>query len=105
MFMIYGKDNKVVLPLQEDRWYRVELLQEPSKKSGRADLSIRLNGVIILRAELDEVDDIVNMWTVPRRGFPPALGQVRAITMFTSDDHQEFEIDVEPEKKKVLQGQ
>ena len=35
MFMIYGKDNKVVLPLQKDRWYRVELLQEPSKKNER----------------------------------------------------------------------
>ena len=37
MFMIYGKDNKVVLPLQEDRWYRVELLQEPSKKNGKVN--------------------------------------------------------------------
>ena len=38
MFMIYGKDNKVVLPLQEDRWYRVELLQEPSKKNGKVNI-------------------------------------------------------------------
>ena len=35
MFMIYGKDNKVVLPLEKDRWFRVELLQEPSKKNGK----------------------------------------------------------------------
>ena len=104
MFTIY-KEHKVLIDLLQDRWYRVELLQEPSKTNGKADLSLRLNGVIILRAKVDEVDDIVNMWTVPRRGFPPALGQVRAITIFTSDDHQEFEIDVEPEKKKVLQGQ
>ena len=104
MFTIY-KEHKVLIDLLKDRWYRVELLQEPSKKNGKADLSLRLNGVIILRAKVDEVDDIVNMWTVPRRGFPPALGQVRAITIFTSDDHQEFEIDVVPEKKKVLQGQ
>ena len=68
------------------------------------DLSLRLNGGIILRAEVDEVDDIVNMWTVPRRGKPPAPGQVRAITMFTPDDHEEFGIREEPEKKKVLQG-
>ena len=37
MFMIYGKDNKVVLPLEKDRWYRVELLQEPSKKNGKVN--------------------------------------------------------------------
>ena len=52
---------------------------------------------------MDEVDDIVNMWTVPRNGKGPAQGQVRAITVFTTDDIQEFE--TEPEKKKVLQGQ
>ena len=54
---------------------------------------------------MDEVDDIVSMWTVPRRGKPPAPGLVRAITMFTPDDHEEFGISVEPEKKKILQGQ
>ena len=53
---------------------------------------------------MDEVDDIVNMWTVPRRGKPPAPGLVRAITMFTPDDHEEFGIREAPEKKKVLQG-
>ena len=49
------------------------------------------------------MDDIVNMWTVPRNGKGPAPGQVRAITVFTTDDIQEFE--TEPEKEKVLQGQ
>ena len=52
---------------------------------------------------MDEVDDIVNMWTVPRNGKGPAPGLVRAITVFTTDDIQEFE--TEPEKEKVLQGQ
>ena len=66
-------------------------------------MSLRVNGGIILRAEVDEVDDIVNMWTVPRNGKGPAPGQVRAITVFTTDDIQEFE--TEPEKEKVLQGQ
>ena len=49
------------------------------------------------------MDDIVNMWTVPRNGKGPAPGLVRAITVFTTDDIQEFE--TEPEKEKVLQGQ
>ena len=45
----------------------------------------------------------MNMWTVPRRGKPPASGLVRAITVVTSDDRKEFE--VEPQRKKTLQGQ
>ena len=32
MFLINGKDNKVIIDLHKERWYRVELMQEPSKK-------------------------------------------------------------------------
>ena len=35
MFMISGKDNKVIIDLHKERWYRVELMQEPSKKNGK----------------------------------------------------------------------
>ena len=36
LFMIYSEHKKVV-PLQKDRWYRVELLQEPSKEDERVN--------------------------------------------------------------------
>ena len=36
--------------------------------SHKATLSLRINGATILVADIDEVDDIVNMWTVPRQG-------------------------------------
>ena len=35
MFLISGKDNKVIIDLHKERWYRVELMQEPSKKNGK----------------------------------------------------------------------
>ena len=35
MFMISGKDNKVIIDLHRERWYRVELMQEPSRKNGK----------------------------------------------------------------------
>lgn len=59
----------------------------------------------ILRAEIDDVDDIVNMWAAPRRGKPPASGKVRAISVVTSEDQEEFGVAVESERKKALQGQ
>ena len=34
--MIYSEHKKVV-PLQKDKWYRVELLQEPSKEDERVN--------------------------------------------------------------------
>ena len=43
------------------------------------------------------------MWTAPRRGKPSAPGQIRAITVITADDQKDFE--VEPRRKKTLQGQ
>ena len=121
--MIYSEHKKVV-PLQKDKWYRVELLQEPSNEDERvntktvsscpplklmcwykATLSLRLDGATILRADIDDVDDIVNMWAAPRRGKPPAPGQVRAISVVTSEDQEEFGVTVEPKRKKPLQGQ
>ena len=119
MFMIYREHRKIV-PLQKNKWYRVELLQEPSTENGKvktvirhlkefidisikATLSVRINGATILVADIDEVDDIVNMWTVPRRGQAAAQGQIRAITVITADDQKDFE--VEPRRKKTLQGQ
>ena len=68
-------------------------------------MSLRLDGVTILRAEIDDVDDIVNMWAAPRRGKPPATGKVRAISVVTSEDQEEFGVTVEPRRKKALQGQ
>ena len=50
------------------------------------------------------MDDIVNMWASPRRGKPPASGQIRAITVFHPDDNEEFGFTVKPPKRKVLQG-
>ena len=35
MFLINGKDNKVIIDLHKERWYRVELMQEPSRKNGK----------------------------------------------------------------------
>ena len=69
----------------------------------KATLSVRINGATVLVADIDEVDDIVNMWTVPRRGQAAAQGQIRAITVITADDQKDFE--VEPRRKKTLQGQ
>ena len=46
MFLIGGKDNKVFIDLHKERWYRVELMQEPSLKSGKVKIfifKIRLN--------------------------------------------------------------
>ena len=37
MFLISGKDNKVIIDLHKERWYRVELMQEPSKKNGKVN--------------------------------------------------------------------
>lgn len=36
LFMIYSEHKKVV-PLQKDKWYRVELLQEPSNEDERVN--------------------------------------------------------------------
>ena len=47
----------------------------------------------------------MNMWAAPRRGKPPAPGQVRAISVVTSEDQEEFGVKVEPKRKKPLQGQ
>ena len=50
---------------------------------------MRINGETTLVADIDEVDGIVNMWTVPRRGKPSAPGQIRSITVITADDQKE----------------
>ena len=104
MFMIYREHRKIV-PLQKNKWYRVELLQEPSTENGKvilwnfknflilnshkATLSLRINGAITLVADIVEVGDIVNMWTAPRRGKPSAQGQIRSIKLITADDQKE----------------
>ena len=118
--MIYSQKRKVI-PLVRQAWFRVDLLKEPSVENGKvcifyffgflltceilqSTLTIRVNGATILREDIDEVDDIVNMWAVPRRGKPPATGQIRAITVFTPDDRDFGEADEIEKKRKPLQG-
>ena len=50
---------------------------------------MRINGATTLVADIVEVDDIVNMWTAPRRGKPSAQGQIRSIKVITADDQKE----------------
>ena len=51
---------------------------------------MKVNGITILSADIDEVADIVNMWASPRRGKPPAPGVIRAITVFSNDDLEDL---------------
>ena len=51
---------------------------------------MKVNGITILSADIDEVADIVNLWASPRRGKPPAPGVIRAITVFSNDDLEDL---------------
>ena len=62
---------------------------------------MRVNGFTILSADIDEVDDIVNMWASPRRGKPPAPGVIRAVTVFSNADLEDLRINPKPAEKKV----
>ena len=63
---------------------------------------MRINGRTILRADIDEVNDFVNLWASPRRGKPPASGLIRAVTVFYNDDLEDLGIsaEAEPEEKE-----
>ena len=58
---------------------------------------MRINGRTILRADIDEVNDFVNLWASPRRGKPPAPGLIRAVTVFYNDDLEDLGISSEAE--------
>ena len=62
---------------------------------------MRVNGITILSADIDEVSDIVNMWASPRRGKPPAPGVIRAVTVFSNDDLENLGISAKPTEKTV----
>ena len=66
----------------------------------QASLTLRINGRTILRADIDEVNDFVNLWASPRRGKPPAPGLIRAVTVFYNDDLEDLGISEEAEEKE-----
>ena len=98
LFMIFNRNNKKLIPLIKDVWYRVELLHEQVAGEKSYSLTLRVNGFTILSAESDQEWNFWNLWASPRRGKPPAPGLIRAVTVFHTDDLEDLGIRTEPAK-------